>query len=126
MPIGIGAFALSNGLGRSHLHRFEPARNQGRPVGRSDRQTSPGGFAPQIDNASIRVLGTTNLPVAVKTDLEDLAGWKFGFGLGAAARGGQTGDRTMEPRHFAGDDCQGPVQRRGAQSQQPLRASGFG
>jgi signal transduction histidine kinase len=36
-------------------------------------QTSPGGFAPQVVNASLRILATTNLPVPVKTDLEDLA-----------------------------------------------------
>ena len=36
-------------------------------------QTSPGGFAPEVVNASIRILGTTNLPAPVKADLEDLA-----------------------------------------------------
>jgi signal transduction histidine kinase len=36
-------------------------------------QTSPGGFAPEVVNSRIRVLGTTNLPAPIKTDLEDLA-----------------------------------------------------
>ena len=36
-------------------------------------QTSPGGYAPQLVNTSIHVLSATNLPVPVKTDLEDLA-----------------------------------------------------
>lgn len=36
-------------------------------------QTSPGGFAPQVVNASLRILATTNLPEPVKTDLEDMA-----------------------------------------------------
>ena len=36
-------------------------------------QTSPGGFAPEVLNATIRTLATTNLPAAIKTDLEELA-----------------------------------------------------
>ncbi len=36
-------------------------------------QVSPGGFAPEIINSSIRFLSTTNLPEPVKVDLEDLA-----------------------------------------------------
>ncbi|MDB6023166.1 MAG: hypothetical protein JWQ04_3023 [Pedosphaera sp.] len=36
-------------------------------------QTSSGGFAPEISNSVIRILGTTNLPAPVKVDLEDLA-----------------------------------------------------
>lgn len=36
-------------------------------------QTSVGGFAPDVINSNIRILGTTNLPPPVKTDLEDLA-----------------------------------------------------
>jgi len=37
-------------------------------------QTSPGGYAPQLANTSIRVLGTTNLPPPVIAELEDFAG----------------------------------------------------
>ena len=36
-------------------------------------QSSPGGFAPEVLNASVRVLGETNLPTPIKVDLEDLA-----------------------------------------------------
>jgi signal transduction histidine kinase len=36
-------------------------------------QTSPGGFAPEVINSHFRTLGTTNLPVPVRADLEDLA-----------------------------------------------------
>jgi signal transduction histidine kinase len=36
-------------------------------------ETGPGGFAPEILNASVKVLGTTNLPLAAKVDLTDLA-----------------------------------------------------
>ena len=36
-------------------------------------QTSPGGFAPEIINSTVRVLSTTTLPEPVKADLEDLA-----------------------------------------------------
>ena len=36
-------------------------------------QTGPGGFAPEVLNVSIQVLGTTNLPTPTKVDLEDLA-----------------------------------------------------
>jgi signal transduction histidine kinase len=36
-------------------------------------ETSPGGFAPDLVNATFRILGTTNLPVAARVDLEDLA-----------------------------------------------------
>jgi signal transduction histidine kinase len=36
-------------------------------------QTSPGGFAPEVINSSLRILGSTNLPEPVKADLEDLA-----------------------------------------------------
>jgi signal transduction histidine kinase len=36
-------------------------------------QTSPGGFAPEVTQASIRVLGTTNLPAAARVELADLA-----------------------------------------------------
>lgn len=36
-------------------------------------QTSPGGFAPEVINATVRVMGTTNLPAPIKTDLEELA-----------------------------------------------------
>ncbi len=36
-------------------------------------QTSAGGFAPQLINASFHILGTTNLPAPVKVDLEELA-----------------------------------------------------
>jgi signal transduction histidine kinase len=36
-------------------------------------QTGTGGYKPEVDNATIRVLGTTNLPFPVKVDLGDLA-----------------------------------------------------
>jgi signal transduction histidine kinase len=36
-------------------------------------QTGTGGFMPEVDNATIRVLGTTNLPSPAKVDLDDLA-----------------------------------------------------
>jgi signal transduction histidine kinase len=36
-------------------------------------ETGPGGFAPEILNTSVKVLGTTNLPLAAKVDLSDLA-----------------------------------------------------
>ena len=36
-------------------------------------ETGLGGFAPDIHNASVRVLGTTNLPTPAKVDLADLA-----------------------------------------------------
>jgi signal transduction histidine kinase len=36
-------------------------------------QTSPGGFAPEVINSSLRKLASTNLPAPVKADLEDLA-----------------------------------------------------
>ena len=36
-------------------------------------ETSPGGFAPEVLNATVRVLGETNLPAPIKVDLEDLA-----------------------------------------------------
>ncbi|HWV98864.1 MAG TPA: PAS domain S-box protein [Candidatus Acidoferrum sp.] len=36
-------------------------------------QTSPGGFAPEVVNATVRVLGMTNLPAPARVDLEDLA-----------------------------------------------------
>ena len=36
-------------------------------------ETGPGGFAPEILNTTVKVLGTTNLPVAAKVDLTDLA-----------------------------------------------------
>ena len=36
-------------------------------------QTAKGGFAPEVDNATIRVLGTTNLPFAAQVTLSDLA-----------------------------------------------------
>ncbi len=36
-------------------------------------KTSSGGFAPEILDASIKILGTTNFPPAAKVDLEDLA-----------------------------------------------------
>ena len=35
-------------------------------------QTDPGGFAPQLINATVQVLGMTNLPVAANVTLEDL------------------------------------------------------
>jgi signal transduction histidine kinase len=40
-------------------------------------QTAPGGFAPQVVNANIDILGSTNFPPATKVDLEDLAGGHF-------------------------------------------------
>jgi signal transduction histidine kinase len=36
-------------------------------------ETGPGGFAPEILNTSVRVLGTTNYPLAASVDLTDLA-----------------------------------------------------
>ncbi|HWD94199.1 MAG TPA: HAMP domain-containing sensor histidine kinase [Verrucomicrobiae bacterium] len=36
-------------------------------------QTSPGGFAPEVLNATVRTLSATNLPIPIKTDLEELA-----------------------------------------------------
>jgi hypothetical protein len=36
-------------------------------------QTGAGGFKPEVDNATIRVLGTTNLPSPAQVDLGDLA-----------------------------------------------------
>jgi PAS domain S-box-containing protein len=36
-------------------------------------QTSPGGFAPEVVDVSVRVLGLTNLPAPARVDLEDLA-----------------------------------------------------
>jgi len=36
-------------------------------------QTSRGGFAPEITNATVTVLATTNLPSPARVDLEDLA-----------------------------------------------------
>ncbi|HLH55291.1 MAG TPA: HAMP domain-containing sensor histidine kinase [Verrucomicrobiae bacterium] len=36
-------------------------------------QTSPGGFAPEVGNAVIQVLGETNLPAPARVELEDLA-----------------------------------------------------
>jgi signal transduction histidine kinase len=36
-------------------------------------QTGAGGYMPEVDNATIRVLGTSNLPPAAKVDLGDLA-----------------------------------------------------
>jgi len=36
-------------------------------------QTDAGGFAPQLVNCTIKILGMTNLPVATQSDLEDLA-----------------------------------------------------
>jgi hypothetical protein len=36
-------------------------------------RTSPGGFAPEITNASFHILGISNLPPPIKVDLEDLA-----------------------------------------------------
>ena len=36
-------------------------------------KTGSGGFAPEILDSSIKILGTTNLPPAAKVDLEDLA-----------------------------------------------------
>jgi signal transduction histidine kinase len=36
-------------------------------------QTDAGGFAPQLINCTAQVLGTTNLPVAAKIDLQDVA-----------------------------------------------------
>lgn len=36
-------------------------------------QTDPGGFAPQVVNGTARILGTTNLPAAARSELEDLA-----------------------------------------------------
>jgi signal transduction histidine kinase len=36
-------------------------------------ETGPGGFAPEILSSSVNVLGTTNLPMAAKVDLTDLA-----------------------------------------------------
>ncbi|HRY48388.1 MAG TPA: PAS domain S-box protein [Candidatus Paceibacterota bacterium] len=35
--------------------------------------TGPGGFAPEVLNTSVRILGTTNLPTAAKVGLDDLA-----------------------------------------------------
>jgi signal transduction histidine kinase len=36
-------------------------------------QTDPGGFAPQLLNGTVKILGTTNLPAPANSDLEDLA-----------------------------------------------------
>jgi signal transduction histidine kinase len=36
-------------------------------------QTSRGGFAPEVANAVVTILGVTNLPVAARVDLQDLA-----------------------------------------------------
>ena len=36
-------------------------------------QTDPGGFAPQLIRVSLRILGTTNLPLGIKVDLDSLA-----------------------------------------------------
>lgn len=36
-------------------------------------RTSRGGFAPEVVESHLRILGTTNLPVPVKTDLQELA-----------------------------------------------------
>jgi signal transduction histidine kinase len=36
-------------------------------------ETGPGGFAPEILSSSVKVLGTTNLPLAARADLTDLA-----------------------------------------------------
>jgi signal transduction histidine kinase len=36
-------------------------------------ETGPGGFAPEILSSSVKVLGTTNLPLAARVDLTDLA-----------------------------------------------------
>lgn len=40
-------------------------------------ETSPGGFAPEVLNSTIKVLGFTNLPTPAKVDLEDLANGHF-------------------------------------------------
>ena len=40
-------------------------------------ETSPGGFAPEVLNSAIQVLGVTNLPTPAKVDLEDLANGHF-------------------------------------------------
>jgi PAS domain S-box-containing protein len=40
-------------------------------------RTSPGGFAPEVLSAEIKVLGVTNLPTPAHVDLEDLANGRF-------------------------------------------------
>jgi PAS domain S-box-containing protein len=36
-------------------------------------QTGPGGFAPEVNNSQIQVLGVTNLPAPVRVDLDEMA-----------------------------------------------------
>ena len=71
--------------------------------------TSPGGFAPEVLNSAIRILGRTNLPTPAKVDLEDLANGRPGCALGGdggrgAPRGSAMGACQPQP-----DDAERPV-----------------